>query len=158
MQDRERKIEKKLKKQIICSFAVGAAGIALLIGSLICSTTCYEKTREIEERYRYEEANAKYKAEMAMDLSEQYSNGLIDDKQYNTKLSNIKNLNKKEFIQENANQDTYKKYKTLTDLETISTIAVLPSILCTGAFGAGIAICANNEKRKELKDAGIELE
>lgn len=77
-----RKLEKKIKRQIVCSLAVGLSGIALMLGSLICSTACWTKLAKILEQNDYENANAKYKAELAMELSEQYETQEIDNKTY----------------------------------------------------------------------------
>lgn len=75
------------------------------------------------------------------------------------RFSKIKDLNKEEFIKENTNEETYRDYKNLAKIETISTISVLPTMVFGGVgIGASAGLSFNEQRRKQLKEVGIELE
>ncbi len=157
--EKNRKREKKLKRKIVCSLCVGVTGIVLMSGSIICSQVCCERSLDLLEQNGYKEANAKYRTELVLDLSEQYENGEIDVKEYDEKVSSIKNLDKEKYFEENTNEETYNKFKNLRTAETVSTAAVLPTVFIGGGgLGMAAGLESIENKRKKLKECGITLD
>lgn len=153
---REQKRRKIAKSQIVYSLAIGITSLAVLIGSVACAIVSGSKKTDIVEKSNYDSKNSMYRAEQALGISEQFKNGLIDAETYDSKMLAIQDLDLKHFLKDNLGKEDFEKYENLKTAEYVSTIAVVPSaIACGVSLGMAAGFQSNEEKRKKLKELGI---
>ncbi len=124
--------EKKLKKIIKTSFICGLASFAAAGLSVMVAANSTGTCKNLLDANGYAEANTAYRQEIIEDLTGQLSTGKISLSQFESKVQNVKDLDKLAYAQENLNESDLKKYNTAEAAWTASAYAA-------GAFtGLGI--------------------
>lgn len=130
---KKKRRKKIIKGTIICGLASwAAAGLScmLLAGLRIAQNNILDKNN-------YDQANEQYKQEIITDFAGQLSNNEITFDEYQTKTEEVKDLDKKTFLKENANEEDFKKYNGL-DVAYEANAYTLASLVGVGILGIGL--------------------
>ena len=104
--------KRKYKKIIKTSFVLGLASLITAGLSAIVTVGFLNRRGIILDKYGYGKANALYKQEATVELTDALSNDVITYKEYEEKIDQIKNLDKEEYLKQNASEKDLKEYQS----------------------------------------------
>ena len=151
--------KRKYKKIIKTSFVLGLASIITAGMSAIIATGFKNKCNNVLDQYGYDKANDLYKQEATLELTEELSNDKITYKEYEEKISKMKDIDKEEFLKQNASEKDLKEYQSSDVGHGIGTWTALSSAMVgIISFGVGAGLGAkmrDEENEKNAREARI---
>ncbi len=121
---KERTFKRILKASIasmICSFAIG---VGLSVSGVIVHFGYDSKGLDVDKKklvlvdrvneFGYEDFNKDYRQQQLQQIQLKHNQGLIDDEQFISSISGIKNYSKSEYFKEHANAELKEEYDSLT--------------------------------------------
>lgn len=151
--------KRKYKKIIKTSVILGLASLITAGLSFMAGAGFKNKSNKILDKYSYDQANELYKQEATVELAEDLANNEITYKQYEQKLDKIDDLDKEDFLKQNASEKDLKEYQSSDVGEEIGVYtgisATLLGLIGLGVAGGIEAKLKGEENRRNAQDARI---
>lgn len=159
-----RSAKKTLKSKMALVLTSAAGVCAAFSFGLLCATCInHFRAQDIATKCGYDKANAKFKQEQTLKLSQLFDNGQLSVKQYQKELENVKQLPVSEFMKtaeiSAAEKQKFEKISSSAEDCAIS-FAVLTGATLTFAtlgFGIGSTVVAKDQQDLQNVDFSNKL-